>query len=77
MSKNGNNWCTFKKKMGKRNGGKPGSEARRKPGKWEDRWLVAPPLLRRSSSAVTTQRAEDYKKGDSERKNKEKINDER
>ena len=39
--------------------------------------MVALQLLCYSSSAVTKQRVEDYKGGDFERKNREKINDER
>ena len=45
--------------------------------KEEDRWLVALPLLCRVSSAVTTQRAEDYEEGDSGKENREEINSER
>ena len=43
----------------------------------KDRWWVALPLLRRSSSVATTQRAKDYDGGDFERNGRGKINSEK
>ena len=45
--------------------------------KKKDRWLMELPLLRRASSAVMIQRAEDYEGGDSGKENREDINSER